>query len=174
MRNLDSFHYALENTEMLLEPERRLETFGTSILNYYLVTEEMDNINHSNVRQGKIVAEKPDIITPEKMSKLLLEGFGQEGEAFVDALGPKLRKLAVLQYGFNLSKKDLKFYQLHEPIQEVCEKVCTEVKSKNDPLSVVMKGVDDAWEVSLLKFMVEMVASSGQSNFKDLKDLGFI
>ncbi|MEM9399175.1 MAG: hypothetical protein AAF984_03125 [Verrucomicrobiota bacterium] len=174
MFSIDSYQYALESTRILLPPDRRLETFGTSVLSYYLITEEMDQVNCSNVREGQIVAEKPEIITPDRMANLMLDGWGEQGEAFIDALGPNLKKMTFLQYGFSLKKKEIKFYQLHESLPEVCDKVKEQVSSKEDPLSVVMTGVDDAWEVSLLKFMVEIAASSGQSNIKDLRDLGFI
>lgn len=174
MPNLDSFQYAMENTHLVLAPERRLETFGTSILNYYLVTEEMDSVNESLVREGQIVAEKPQIITPDHMARLVLEGFGEKGEAFVDALGDQLKRLAILKYGFNLKKSDVRHYQVREPLAVVVEKVKEQVTAKRDPLSVVLTGVDDAWEVSLLKFMLEMVIASGKSNIQDLRDLGFL
>jgi len=38
----DDFNYALENTRIVLAPTKRLDTFGTSLFNYFLVTEEMD------------------------------------------------------------------------------------------------------------------------------------
>ena len=37
----DDFHYALENTKVVMPPQKRLETFGTTVLNYHLITEEM-------------------------------------------------------------------------------------------------------------------------------------
>jgi hypothetical protein len=64
----DDFNYALENTRVLLAPARRLDTFGTSLFNYFLVTEAMDTVNLSRVREGHILAERPQIVTPQNMA----------------------------------------------------------------------------------------------------------
>src|SRR5882762_11021592 len=79
MLSPDDFTYALENTRVLLAPSKRLDTFGTSIFNYFLVTEEMDAVNLSRVREGHIHAERPQIIMPQTMARLILEGFGDQG-----------------------------------------------------------------------------------------------
>ena len=78
MLSQDDFEYAMENTRVIVPPRHRIETFGTSVVNYYLVTEEMDTTNVSRVREGQIHAERPEIITPNHMARLLLEGFGEE------------------------------------------------------------------------------------------------
>ena len=64
MREHD-FHYALENTKVILPPQKRLETFGTTVLNYHLITEEMDAVNRMLVREGRIHAQKPELVTVE-------------------------------------------------------------------------------------------------------------
>jgi len=50
MREHD-FHYALENTKVILPPQKRLETFGTTVLNYHLITEEKYfHIGNNNIK----------------------------------------------------------------------------------------------------------------------------
>ena len=51
--NPDDFHYALENTRVILPPQKRLETFGTTVLNYHLITEEMDSVNRMRIQIGR-------------------------------------------------------------------------------------------------------------------------
>lgn len=170
----DDFQYALENTRVVKAPEKRLETFGTSILNYYLVTEEMDSINASNVREGTIVAERPQIVSPANFSKLLLEGFGEKGERFAQKLNENGHRLAFLKYGFRMKKSDVRFYEVHEPVQAVLDRVKADVEAKNDPLSAVLHGVDDGWEVCLLKFMFDMVSASGEGNINELRERGLL
>jgi hypothetical protein len=82
MLSPDDFTYALENTRVLLAPTKRLDTFGTSLFNYFLVTEEMDAVNLSRVREGHIHAERPQIVTPQNIAGLFLEGFGDQGQKF--------------------------------------------------------------------------------------------
>jgi len=46
-----------------------------------------------------------------------------------------------------------------------------DVKSKDDPFSAVLLGVDDPWEVCLLKLMVELVQHSASENIQDIQKL---
>ena len=84
--NPDDFHYALENTKVIHAPQRRLETFGTTVLNYHLITEEMDAVNRMRVREGRIHAQKPELVTPDHFAKLMLDGFGEKAEKYADAV----------------------------------------------------------------------------------------
>lgn len=174
MISSDDFSYALENTHVVRPPEQRLETFSTSVLNYYLITEDMDSVNLSRVREGSIHAERPQIISPQNFSKLLLEGFGEEAEKYADAFNEIGRHLAFLQYGFRVRKNDIRVYEVHEPLEAVTGKVCGQVEEKQDPLSAVLTGVDDGWEVCLLKFMMEMATASGEHNVRELKQRGLL
>jgi len=174
MISSDDFSYALENTRVVRPPEQRLETFSTSVLNYYLVTEDMDSVNLSRVREGSIHAERPQIISPQNFSKLLLEGFGEEAGKYADAFNEIGRNLAFLQYGFRVKKNDIRVYEVHEPLDVVTGKVCDQIEEKQDPLSTVLTGVDDGWEVCLLNFMMEMATASGEHNVRELKMRGLL
>ncbi len=174
MLSQDSFEYAIENTRVIVPPRHRLETFGTSIVNYYLITEEMDSINLSRVREGQIHAERPQIITPQHMARLLLEGFGDEAHEFMDSVAGRLRNLAVLKYGFRIRKSDARTYNVAEPIDRTIENVRKRVAAKDDPFSAVLAGVDDAWEVSLLRFMIDLIAASAHGNLEDFRGRGMI
>ncbi len=176
MRELtpDDFTYALENTRVVHPPETRLSTFGTSLLNYHLVTEDMDSANLSRVREGSILAEKPQIISPDQMAKLALEGFGEKGQQYADLINRHAHKFAILKYGFRMKKSDIRCYDVHESLEQVVGRVCEDVREKNDPLAAVLTGVDDGWEVCLLKFMFDMVHSSAEGNLGDLRDRGLL
>jgi len=164
----------MENTRVIVPPRHRIETFGTSIVNYYLVTEEMDTTNVSRVREGQIHAERPEIITPNHMARLLLEGFGEEAHHYADAVAGHLRKLAILKYGFRFRKADARTYDVAEPIERTIENVRKRVVAKDDPLSTVLQGVDDGWEVCLLRFMIDLIAASAQGNIDDLRGKGLL
>lgn len=174
MFSSDDFNYAMEHTRVVLPPEKRLETFGNSFVNYYLVTENMDTVGLSYVREGTIVAERPQIISSNNFSKLLLEGFGDEAEKFADLVNQQAHKLAMLKYGFSIKKSDIRFYEVHEPFEQVVNRVKDDVIGRNDPMATVLAGIDAGWEVSLLKFMVDMILVSGEGNVKDLRDKGFL
>lgn len=174
MLNSDDFNYAMEQARVVLPPEKRLETFGNSFVNYYLVTEDMDKVNLSFVREGTIVAERPQIITPGNLSKLLLEGFGDQAEQYIDQVNQYAHKFAVLKYGFSVKKSDTRFYEVHEPLEQVVARVKEDVVGRKDPMATVLAGVDAGWEVSLLKFMLDMILASGEGNIRDLRERGLL
>ena len=39
------FWYAVNNTELVTTPSNRLETFGETVVNYYMVCELMDSVD---------------------------------------------------------------------------------------------------------------------------------
>lgn len=162
------FWYAVNNTEVVLMPQRHLETFGATLLNYYLVSELMDTISQTRVREGRIQANQPQIITPEAYSKTLLEGFGEEAGKYVEWLKTHEKQLQILQYGYSLKQESYKEYTISESREVVLERVMREVRQKSDPLSAVVSGVDAPWDVCLIKLFWEVVQSSAQTNVREL------
>ena len=49
----DDFQYAIENTQVILAPEQKIATFGTTSFRFYLISELMDRVNEVRVRDGK-------------------------------------------------------------------------------------------------------------------------
>ncbi len=82
----DDFDYAIENTQVILAPEQQIATFGTTSFHFYLISELMDRVDQVRIRNGKIHAERPQILTPEHFSHLLLEGFGDKAQRYIDQL----------------------------------------------------------------------------------------
>ena len=69
---------AVKHTEILRPPKRSLATFGTTNIYYYLVTEPayaelVETATETVVREGRVIAERPRIVTPYYLSHL--EGF---------------------------------------------------------------------------------------------------
>src|SRR6266404_3774945 len=61
----DDFDYAIENTHVIVAPEQQIATFGSTSFDFYLISELMDRVDQVRVRNGKIHAERPQILTPE-------------------------------------------------------------------------------------------------------------
>ena len=174
MLSPDDFSYALENTHVLLAPKQRLDTFGTSLFNYFLVTEEMDAVNLSRVREGHIHAERPQLVTPQNMAKLMLEGFGEQGLRYAEQISGEAARFAFLKYGFRVSKSDIRSYDVHESMEHVAGRLKDELQKKNEPLTALLTGVDDAWEVCLLKFMIDLINASAPGNLGDFHERGML
>jgi len=172
--NADSFQYALENTQVILAPQRRIETFGSTRFHFYLVTELMDSVNQVRVRDGKIHAERPQIVTPGHSAEMLLDGFGEKAQAFADWMRTQAHQFAVLKYGFQFSKTDIRESIVHSSVPEVLDRVRQTVTESEEPLSAILQGVDDAWEVCLLKFAVDLIQQSAGGNLGDFRKRGLL
>lgn len=166
------FWYAVNNTSVLLRPERRLETFGATILNYHLISELMDVANRVRVREGRVEAARPEILTPQSILETPLEGFGAEAADYVAWLREHAKDLLILRYGFTIRKQELNEYILADRLDAVTERVKQAVEAKADPLSALAIGVDKPWEVSLLKLMVDVVEQSVAGNVRELRTSG--
>lgn len=163
------FWYAVNNTEVVSIPEQRLETFGATVVNYHLVTELMDSVDKVRVREGKLKAYRPEIITPPTITDEMLEGFGSEAQDYADWLRTHAQDLQMLKYGFKVQKQEINDYILSDPLETVVNRVRDDVAERNDPLGAVLVGVDRPWEVCLLKLMVELVQNSAQGNIQDIR-----
>src|SRR5437762_1843103 len=145
----DDFQYAIENTRVILAPERQIASFGSTSFRFYLISELMDQVNEVRVRDGRIHAERPQIMTPEHYARLLLEGFGEKAERYAEQLREQAQKFAVVRYGFQFRKTDVTERTLRASIASVIEQTKAQVERADEPLSAVIQGVDDAWEVCL-------------------------
>src|SRR5215470_8542037 len=134
----DDFDYAIENTHVIVAPERQIATFGNTSFNFYLISELMDRVDQVRIRNGKIHADRPQILTPEHYCRLLLEGFGEKAERYVEQLREHARSIAVLRYGFQFRKTDLSEQTLSDSMDAVISRTKQQVKNKNEPLSAII------------------------------------
>ncbi len=172
MYSEDDVQYALDNTKVIVSPERRIETFGATSFHIYLVTELMDRANEVRIRDGKIQADRPQILTGENFAKLTLEGFGEKAQKFADLL--QARHAALLKYGFQIRKDDLAENLVHDSIEAVLDRVTNQIPESLRSNSAIIQGVDEGWEVCLLKFTVEMIQQSAGRNIQDFRRKGLL
>jgi hypothetical protein len=174
MDTVFDIQYALEMTQVLHEPDRRIDTFGTTQFEFQLVSELMDTVGAVRVRQGKIEAQKPLIMRPDGFSGFDFEGFGPGGNAFGEWLTQNAHRLAILKYGFAFKRAEVEEHIVHEPLEQVTGKLLDDIKASGNPMRAVIQGVDDAWEICLLKFTVEMIEKSHGINLFDFKRRGLL
>jgi hypothetical protein len=164
------FWYAVNNTEVIRSPEKRLETFGTTMVNYCLVAELMDDPSRIRVREGRIEAARPAILTPRDMGSAQLEGFGEGAAAeYVNWLREHAADLRILQYGFKVSKSGGNEFIVTDSLPAVLDRVKADQARRDDPATAILSGVDSPWEVCLLKLMVDLVEKSVPHNVAQLK-----
>lgn len=168
------FTYALENTKVLHEPDRRIDTFGSTQFEFQMVSELMDQVNVTRVRVGRIQADKPLIVRPDGMEDWDFEGFGEEGAAFGEWVKENMKNLAILKYGFQFKRTEVSEELVHEPLAAVVDRLRENLRVSGNPMTAIIQAVDDTWEVSLLRFTFEMIEKSHNINIFDFKRRGLL
>jgi hypothetical protein len=178
MHSPDSIHYALETTKVLHEPDRRIDTFGETRFEFQLLSELMDRSGEVRIRTGSVEAMRPRILRPSAYHEVELDGFDSSARQRFDQLVEKLRAegkdLAFLQYGFQFRRGNVHEEIVHDTLDAVKERALEELRRSGNPSLAIIEGVDDAWEVSILKFSFEMILRSHEINAFDFKRRGLI
>lgn len=163
------FWYAAAHTDIVWAPKRALETFGATLVNYRLVAELSDDPRKIRIREGRLEAHRPTLITPEAYVRDELEGFGEEAKKYYDFLKAHEDSIRILQYGYNLRQESFSEQVVTDTLDAVVERVVADVKATDDPFSAVIKGVDDPWDVCLVKFFWQQANASAPFNVRELE-----
>jgi len=167
---------AVERTEVLRAPQQSLFTFGRTNIYYYLVTEPVyselvSGPTETVIREGRVLAEKPKIVTPHYLSGM--EGFSSEAREYLDALienyGPHVPGLL---YTYKNEPKELNI--VSNDLPAVVDKLNAEIDRRGDTLSAIIKGPGELWDVSLVKFIFEMTRRSVGSNLEEMGSRGLL
>jgi len=172
----ERIEHAARQTEILRHPRQHLSTFGITNIYYYLVTEPVyselvNEVNETVIREGRVIAERPKIVTPYYLTHL--EGFSYDARQYFETL---LRMHGAdapgLFYTYKNEPKGLNIVSENWPA--VVDKLNNEIDKKGDPLTSIIKGLDELWDVSLLKFIYEITSRSVQSNIAQLGSRGLL
>ncbi len=172
----DRIRYAVSHTEILRPPKQSLATFGTTNIYYYLVTEPayselVKNATETVIREGRVIAERPRIVTPYYLSRL--EGFSSDARRYFDmllkTLGPNTPGLF---YTYKNEPKQLNI--VSDNLLSVVNKLNAEIDKRGDPLTSIIRGEDELWDVSLMKFIYEMTRSSLRDNLFQMGSRGLL
>jgi hypothetical protein len=167
---------AASRTEILRHPRQHLATFGITNIYYYLLTEPAyseltDDTSETVIREGRVIAERPKIVTPYYLTHL--EGFSHDARRYFEILlnmhGPDTPGLF---YTYKNEPKGLNI--VSDRWSTVVDKLNTEIDKKGDPLMSIIKGQDDLWDVSLLKFIYEISTRSAPANIAQLGSRGLL
>ena len=167
---------ALQHTQVLRSPKQHLATFGVTDLRYYLVTqpaysELVPGEDESVVREGKVISQRPAIVTPTYM--LNLEGFGTDAKKYMESL--------IQRFGPN--SPGIMYQYRNEPgnleivggqVFEVAQRIADDLDERGVDSAAVILGTDDLWDISLLKFVYEYTAASVASNVGEIQARGLL
>lgn len=167
---------AVTKTQIVRLPKQKLATFGTTNLAYFMLTEPAyreagGEPAETVVREGRVIAEKPKIVTPYYLSHL--EGFSPSARRYFDKLFQSQQEHTPgLFYAY---KNELRQTNIvAEDLSQVVRKISEEIDRRADPLASIIRGEDELWDVSLLKFIYEMTRSSVSHNVRQLQSRGLM
>jgi hypothetical protein len=164
----DKVRYALEHTELLRSPQQELSTFGSSIVDYYVVSELARNL--SVIREGKVIAERPRIVTPAYLVNV--EGFSEQARKYIETMARENPSESGVFYRYKNEPREMNV--VSQPITGVINKLNTVLDEQSNPLSAIIKGVEELWDVSLLMFIYELTRRSIRSNVADFHRKGLL
>jgi len=169
--------YAARHTEIIRHPRQHLATFGITNIYYYILSEPSytgladATETETVIREGRVIAERPKIVTPYYLTHL--EGFSYDARQYFEKMlmmhGPNAPGLF---YTYKNEPKNLNI--VSNNMQTVIGNLNDEIDKKNDPLVAIIKGQDDMWDVSLLKFIYEITSRSVMGNIQQMQSAGML
>jgi hypothetical protein len=168
MERDDKIKYALEHTELIRAPQQKLATFGSSVIDYYVVTELVGNV--SVIRDGKVIAERPKIVTPAYLVNV--EGFSEQARRYIAMMARERPYESGIFYRYKNEPKGMNV--VSESVGQVINKLNSQIEVERNPLSTIIRGVEELWDVSLLMFIYELTTKSAGTNLAEFDRRGFL
>ena len=79
-----------------------------------------------------------------------------------------------LRYGFSIRKTDFSERSFRESKESLIERLQKQLRRDDDPLDTLIEGIEDSWEVCLMKFTMDLVRSSSPENVAEWKRRGLL
>ena len=176
IENEGDWRRAIEQTWVVRYPRQRLATFGTTNISYYVVTkpiyEEQDASKQEGVvRTGRVMAERPAVVTPTYAMNL--KGFSPEAYEYISDVARQSGANSpgiLYQYKNEAENVDI----VGGTPSEIAHRISDDLDRRKENMSVVLVGVDELWDVSLMKFIYELTDQSVQTNVDDLHGRGLL
>ncbi len=170
------FLKVLMDTVVVKLPKQKLASFGTSVVTYNMVTKPLyqaldtdKQTEEAVLRRGTVKAERPQIVTPQFLSRA--QGFGDEAQEFMREL---IRRGQADDPGilYTYSNTSGHMEIISSRPEDVADRISRQIDSESRPLEAVVLGVDELWDVSLMKFIFDLTNSSAPTNAADFMRSG--
>jgi hypothetical protein len=175
MESDERIREAVIKTQVIRPPKQSLSTFGTTNIYYYLVSEasynELINGHETVIREGRVIAERPKIVTPYYLSRV--QGFSPEATKYFEMLMNNFNSNSPgLFYAYRNEPKEMNI--VSDSMDAVVAKLGIDIDKKGDPMTSIIKGEDMLWDVSILKFIYEITDRSLPDNVNQLNQRGLL
>jgi hypothetical protein len=170
--------YVMRNTRVVRPPLQTLATFGSTVVRYHMVSvpvyadlPQAGSAEESVIRNGTVRADRPQVVTPYYLSRT--DGFGKNAEEFLEQI--------TAMYGANAPgllytyKNEFGSTEIVSGnADEVSGRIQDRLDREDRRLEAVIRGVDDHWDLSLLKFIFDLTNRSVERNVGDLNSRGLL
>jgi len=164
----DRIQEAMRKTELIRAPKRRLATFGSTTMEYYVVTELTEQM--SAVRDGQVLAERPRIVTPYYL--LHVEGFSESARRFLGIMAQQNPHEAGIFYTYRNEPHSMNV--VSEPLGVVVGNLSSRLESEDRPLSAIIRGVEDVWDLAVMMFIYDLTRRAAGGNYADFQRHGLL
>ena len=172
------YRRATEETRIVRPPRQMLATFGSTVVRYYLVAEpvyaDLDlpgRKDEAVVREGVVRAERPRVVTPFYLMRH--EGFTDDAASYLQEVARRHGSDAPgLLYTYRNEPAETSI--VAGPASDVARRISDRLDKEQRGLEAVIRGVDDLWDVSVMKFIYELTNASVQSNASELYHRGLL
>lgn len=168
MESPERIAYALRETEILLEPKELISTTKPTTLHYYVLTEPVylevfkNEGPETKIRQGIISWEKPRLMT---LGYLLdMQGFSAEAKEALRMMARVHPDLAGILYKMRYRREDATERTVPYKVMETFRRLENKITDENERFAVVIKGVDELWDVSLMKYIQLLILKSAYAS----------
>ncbi|MFA5138436.1 MAG: hypothetical protein WC728_04315 [Elusimicrobiota bacterium] len=166
----DTVRRLLTQTRFTRPPKRLLSTFGTTRIEYHLLSPVEDLPDRARLREGVVVSERPQILTPESLRDKF-EGFGEQTAEFSRMLsGAYGDALRALEYKFRNTELNIRV--LSQNSRAAAEKIREDMDSRDVAHAAVIECADPIWGLVLMRFTVDEAIRSFPANVRDLDRRG--
>lgn len=169
-KSLRSLLDALRQIQVLRFPRHRLATFGSSEISYQLVTAVSAMPAMAKVRSGRVIAERPQILTPTAYAERF-KGFGEDEAAYERFLKDNFTEsFRGLEYNF---RNDLMSTEPHhQDAREIAKNIRKDLDARDVGRGAVILAPEATWGFALMKFILEETSQSFAVNLRELEERG--
>ncbi|MBM4418227.1 MAG: hypothetical protein FJ033_07930 [Chloroflexi bacterium] len=174
----DDVRAIVEKTRVVRGPKRLLATFGTTVLEYFVITEPSyvglpgsGSEEESVIRTGKVTAARPQIVTPNYLMNYF-QGF-EHGQDFARYLRATYGNDAPgLLYSYRQESGDLSV--VSDRPEVVAGRISDQLERESRNLAVVIQGIDQFWDLSLAHFIHAFTIGSAPQNAAEIQQRGLL
>lgn len=160
----------LRRTSVLRAPRAALSTFGATDIQYHLISSVEDLANKTRLREGRVVSERPKILTPDAF-KERFSGFGDDAPEFARWLSSSYKDLLrALEYNFKNQGFTTRVISQAPP--DIADRIIKDAEERDLRDRAVILCPDSAWSLALMKFSLDEAARSFPTNVRDLDRRG--